>query len=665
MLSTVTTSQPNWLEAIDQSVPAGGNASLAQVAALIDEFHVVEPRLRSLAMESLCATLEADPVRAAQLGAAICDIIKSSDVTHLLTESGVASNKGFFNELVSRIERRVLPDPVEAGDLRATLQHLFRNKDDYLWVEAIPDSLWIRLMAALGIGEDGRPPITDTWAASLRILSHHVASLGLQPEITHRLVHLDDANSPFLLLSDHVLCFINAAAQSTDDQRTNSCYQVAIGTTATCRAQVYKLREEKSLYGTSLRLTNLTNRLLQLLDRLENLLRLTAADKDAFRVELVRLFKTVVKAENQRNLILPHIKKSGDLLAFQVVEHAAKKGSKYITSGRKDYWKFFAASLGGGFIVAIFALFKILLKQPALPLAVEAFLFGINYSICFVVIYLTGSALATKQPAMTANTLARSLERDEQGLQLQKLEDLIVQVSRSQFISFVGNLMMALPLAFGLSIAYFQFTGTHALDEAASLKTLDGINPVASGALIYAAIAGIFLFVSGLVAGWVDNRNLYRKYPQRIAAHPALVRLLGAERSKRMGAFWDRNLGILAGNVVLGFCLGSTATVGEILGLPIDIRHIAFSSAEYGISLETLGSSIPRETVMNATLGVILIGLVNFLVSFGLSLMMALESRQVRFQETRRLVWHLIRRLFRRPIDWFFPPRQAKQKPVT
>ena len=395
MLSTVTTSQPNWLEAIDQVVPNGNNGSLAQLAALVEEFHSVEPRLRSLAMESLCDTLEANPIRAAKLGAAVCDVIRESDVTHLLTESGIASNKGFFNELMSRVEQRVLPAPVDEDDLRGSLQYLFSHKDDYLWIEAIPDSLWIRFMSVLGIGEDGRPPVTDTWAASLRILSHHVASLGLQPEITHRLVHLNDANSPFLLLSDHVLCFINAATQNPIDQSTNHCYQVALATTDTCRAQVDKLRAEKSLYGTSLRLTNLTNRLLQLLDRLENMLRLTAADQDTFRVELVRLFKTVVKAENQRNLILPHIKKSGDLLAFQVVEHAAKKGSKYITSGRKDYWKFFAASLGGGFIVAIFALLKVLLKQPALPLAVEAFLFGINYSICFVVIYLTGSALAT------------------------------------------------------------------------------------------------------------------------------------------------------------------------------------------------------------------------------------------------------------------------------
>ncbi len=75
------------------------------------------------------------------------------------------------------------------------------------------------------------------------------------------------------------------------------------------------------------------------------------------------------------------------------------------------------------------------------------------------------------------------------------------------------------------------------------------------------------------------------------------------------------------------------------------------------MSLEALGAGAPRELIVNASAGVMLIGLVNFLVSFGLSLVMALESRTVRFQETRRLVWHLLRRFVRRPTDWFFPPR--------
>ena len=80
--------------------------------------------------------------------------------------------------------------------------------------------------------------------------------------------------------------------------------------------------------------------------------------------------------------------------------------------------------------------------------------------------------------------------------------------------------MMALPVAFLLSILFHQFAGRTVVDEATSEYLLKGMDPWGSGALIYASIAGVFLFMSGLVAGWVDNRNLFSQYPERIGNHP-------------------------------------------------------------------------------------------------------------------------------------------------
>lgn len=658
MLLAGTAGDIDWSKAIKEVASEQFLTSIEQVSRIVDVLRTGARSQASIRLSHLCRALERDLASAKVLGRAVQDVVAQSDVTLLLTESGVLVHKGFTSELFRRLGRRFVPELDDPSDLRTSLRAIFCKDDDHRWINAIPDEIWWRLLAALGIGEEQRLPVSREWAASLRILSHHIASLGLQPEITHRLPELDDADSPFLMLSDQVSCYTKALERNDEtEENRRHCLQKALEVNSTCRAQVERLREEKNLYGTSLRLTALSFRLLQLINRLESLLQLTVVEGEALRAQLITLFREVVKAENTRNHIRPHIRDSGDLLAFQVVEHAAKKGSKYITSGRQDYWKFFVASLGGGFIVATFALIKVLLKQVDVPLGIEAILYGVNYSICFIVIYLTGTALATKQPAMTANTLAQSLEGEENGLHLERLGNLIVRVWRSQFISFAGNLLMALPVAYLFSLAFHHFTGLPIVDDAASQKILAGINPWRSGALVYAAVAGVFLFASGLIAGWVDNRNLYRHYPDRIAKHPLLVRLLGADRAARMGAFLDRNLGILAGNIVLGFCLGSTATVGEILGLPLDIRHIAFSSAEYGISLEVLGNVASQPVVLNAGLGVMLIGLVNFLVSFGLSLTMALESRRMRFGETRRLLGHLARRVMRHPLEWFFPPK--------
>ena len=615
-----------------------------------------KPKSRTnIYVEQLCEYFEQDPKEAHRLGRYIRSLVHGSNTMLLLTESGVPGHKGFGTELFQRLEHRLIAELDDPKDLRTILRSFFSNSNDYKWINAVSTGLWMRLFASLGLGDESGPRMSIEWATSVRILSHHVSSLGLQPEITHRLPHLDDPDSPFLMLSNELLKYIQFI-QDHSLEECRGCLEGSMQIIQTCRDEVDRLRNEKGIYGTSLRLTSLTYRLSKLLSRLECLLRMTVVDGEEFRRNLVGLFREVVEAENTRNHIRPHLKESGDLLAFQVVEHAAKKGSKYITSGVKDYWSFFLASLGGGLIVGIFACIKMLAKQWEMPLAVEALAYGVNYSICFVMIYLTGTALATKQPAMTANTLARSMKGDEQDVSLKGLEDLIVRVWRSQFISFVGNLMMALPVAILISIAYRQVYGAPIIDEAFSIKLVNGIHPWESGALVYAGIAGVFLFASGVFAGWVDNRNIYLRYPERIAHSSGLIGLIGNENAKRIGRFLDKRSGILAGNILLGFCLGSTATVGEILGLPLDIRHIAFSSAEFGVSLEVLGSTLTRNIVLVSALGVILIGFVNFLVSFGLSITLALESRRVRFSETRQLLWKLFIRFLRRPIDWFFPP---------
>jgi site-specific recombinase len=486
-----------------------------------------------------------------------------------------------------------------------------------------------------------------------------VGSLGTQPELTRRLPHLESSESPFLVLSDRVIAYTLSYRNDIDGDEPPLLAD-ALLTIRRCRDEVAQLRATKSVHGTSLRLTGDTFRLLQLLDRLELLLELTAPAERDTQSSLIELFRETLRAEKTRDQVGVHVRERADLLIFQVVEHAAKKGSKYITSGRGDYLAFFRASLQGGFIVACFSLAKTLIEGWGLPLGAEAILFGLNYSACFVGIYVTGSALATKQPAMTANTIARALgDPNDRGID--RLEALVVRVWRSQFASFVGNLMLALPTAFVLSEAFYRWRGRTVADEAKALELLEALHPLQSGSILYAAVAGLFLFSAGLVSGWVDNRNLYSQIPKRVEKHPLLKRVAGAERARGISAYVDRHLGAITGNVFLGFALGSTGTLGDLLGLPLDIRHIAFAAAELGTGLEIMHLQVPAGLAWQAALGVALIGLVNFLVSFGLSLAMALESRRVTWGEVRHLVRHLGRSFRSRPLAWFLPPGKHLQ----
>jgi site-specific recombinase len=607
------------------------------------------------AMRGLVRALESSDGLGERLGRVFRDLVGGVHLYPAFTESGVPSTHGFLGELTARLIRRFVPERDPPADLRSLIRHLFSDPHDHEWLADVSPATWRDLLSALGVQADSLTGIDAEHATAIRGLAHHIASLGLQPEIHERLPGLDEAVSPFMRLSAAALRYVEGFENGEPGGQTLRLRE-ALDVVELCRESVQLVRDGNREHGTSLRLTGFTYRLDALLDRIEILLHLSEVEEDQFRESLGRFVAVLVAAEKNRNAILPHVREHVDLLALEIVEHSARKGSKYITSGRRDWWKFFVASLWGGVIVACFSLFKTLMAQWGLPLGIEAILFGLNYSACFVLIYLTGSALATKQPAMTANTIARELGDPEQRT-LERLEELVVRVWRSQFISFVGNLAAALPVAFLLSMAFARVTGTAAAPEYKAESMLAALHPLQSGTVFYAVAAGFFLFAAGLVSGWVDNRSLNRDVPRRVSEQPFLTSMVGSGGARRVGDFLDRNLGIIVGNVFLGFALGSLGTLGELLGLPLDIRHIAFASAEFGTALESLQLDVAGGLIAAVAIGILLIGLINFLVSFGLSLAMALESRRLTWRELRTVIGHLGTALVRRPIDWFWPPR--------
>src|SRR5690606_5518028 len=141
--------------------------------------------------------------------------------------------------------------------------------------------------------------------------------------------------------------------------------------------------------------------------------------------------------------------KNFSLLAYQVTEHASQSGEEYITSTPKEYFTFLKKAVGGGIIVSYFVLFKIALSYLGLPLFTEAFVFSINYAICFVLIHITHSKLATKTPALVASHLARILDEEKDGeAAVKRLAPMLVQVSRSSFVGLIGNIFAAIPLGY-------------------------------------------------------------------------------------------------------------------------------------------------------------------------------------------------------------------------
>src|SRR5581483_6192416 len=115
--------------------------------------------------------------------------------------------------------------------------------------------------------------------------------------------------------------------------------------------------------------------------------------------------------------------------------------------------------------------------------------------------------------------------------------------------------------------------------------TLDGLNAAKSLCPLYAAWAGVCLFVSGLLAGFADNWFIFNHVGSRLRQSELLHRLVGAANLDRAIQFIDHNLGFWVGNTALGFLLAIVPSIGIITGLPLDIRHVTFSSGQFGAAI--------------------------------------------------------------------------------
>ena len=347
-----------------------------------------------------------------------------------------------------------------------------------------------------------------------------------------------------------------------------------------------------------------------------------------------------------------------DIIRF--TEHASKTGEHYVTHSKADYLLMLRAAMGAGLIIGFMALIKIGFAKLKAPPLVEAFLFSMNYSLGFMLVHVLHFTIATKQPAMTAAHIAEQIRESNGGeATVESIADLAIKVFRTQFVAILGNVCIAMPTAYVIALCGSWLYGGHWITPEKAQHLLHELDPLRSLALFHAAIAGVCLFLVGLISGYHDNTAIYHQIPERIAQLPWLRRLFGAARAQRLGDYLGDNLGGLAGNFYFGIMLGSIGTLGFILGLPIDIRHITFSAANFAYALVALDHQIGFDTALTSMLGIIGIGSVNLLVSFGLALFVALKSRGARFNQKGAFVREMGRRFLRTPGQFFLPPRNG------
>jgi site-specific recombinase len=615
-----------------------------------------EENLRNVLKE-----LKENPVLLEKISQDFYQFLLNGKLSLNLAMFGILSKSGFKNEFWNRVYEKFIPTPPQEGNLKYLLQTTFSKKDDYLWAIALPNSLWLEFFSTLLSDVENKWKLKNYIRAeflhSIEILSIWIAS----EEFNEDFIRLDntllDRDSAFLALHREISNLLKDETKENIDLESTKLDFQHIDVLLVQSTHLIATLKKKSVHlGISVSLTYEFERLEEILGRLRFVLELIRTfDTTQFYDLLIELFKKSLETNNSKSSLKDIWNQNVKILARSITNNTSQHGEHYITETKKEYVKMIGSAAGAGVIIAFMATNKIFITSLETSVFLTTVMASLNYGFGFVLIHLCGFTVATKQPAMTASTFAEAIEKKEhKKANQQKLVELFIQVSRSQFAAVIGNVVLALLV--GTLIGYFYLLENNPLLTSQKAEYyLQSLEPFP--ALFYAAIAGIWLFCAGLISGYFDNRANYLNLKERYFHHPILKKITTSNFRERLSIYLHENHGAIAGNFFFGILLGITPFLGYIFELPLDIRHIAFSSAYLGIGTLYTDTSFLDFLIL---LGfVFMIGFTNLAVSFILALKVSLRSRDAYFGSVGKFLWILLKEFKNRPKEFFFPVKKS------
>lgn len=596
----------------------------------------------------------------------IAELISDKQFSTIISDAGIPQASDFFYELKEKLFAKVLPHQPREDHLEYLLNQVFHRAEDARWIMRIPENQWVHLFhllefksiyASLDSGS-----VMHNLLYSFEILTLRICGKAMQTPIIRMVPEYNNLESPFVAFQFELSAFQQRILNSENSYISpeDLDFKQLKVLLQHCEDFLKKAYKNSDKYGISLRVNQDLLIIKRQLTRLEKSLDLVVAENDEDLVrKSILLAKRLITYNCYKYDLYKFVDEGTHLISNEVVQQNASKGEKYITENTAGYLKMFKTALGGGLIVGIICLTKVLLYQLDVSDFGNAFIMSMNYSLGFVVLYLLSFTLATKQPAMTASTLIHALESGIKSSGKRKIKHLafakfFAQVFRSQFIAFLGNVIMAFPVALVLAYLLNLFVGKNLMTYHSETLLTD-LNSFQSPLIFHAALAGIYLFLAGIIAGAVDNRNKFNNYYFRIQEHPLLKRTFGKTTTKKLAAFFEKKWAGIASNFWFGVFMGSTASLGAFVGLNLDVRHIAFASGNFALGAIGADFSISWIVVVWSILGIGLIGLINFGVSFGLSMALAFRSRKIPIQEFNAVVSSIWSYFKEYPLAFLFP----------
>lgn len=589
----------------------------------------------------------------------------------MYTDTGIISDDGFAYSVRRLIGHRFLPLLPEEDSVVELVNYLFDHDNDQEWIALISNKHWDKFIDLLGIDKDGERFVAiakNGILNALVILSYRISGIGLHPDMMKMYPPMT-ISAVFTAQNQEAVEFVNHYRKAHDldslsDKRPDTETDPAqlLVMLEQCQDIVNTIRKRIYKTGISIHMTNMLLRLEQSIHRMQLLIELITDKNHNRDKSIAELISTLITTAKNRYSFGSLLQSNTRLLSRKITDNASRVGEHYISTDKEGYFKMYKRAAMGGLFIGCMATLKTLSYGLVLAPIGRAFVNSMIYGLGFVSIHVAKGTVATKQPAMTAAAIAATISdgTGKTGKQLNKLAELVVDIMRTQFIAIIGNISIAMPVAFLVAYGWGVYYGTPMIDTKMAAHLLHDLDPLRSLALPHAAVAGVFLFLAGLISGYYDNMAAHNKIGDRLKRHPVLRWLLPAKFLSKVARFTEANLGAIMGNFIFGCFLGSTGTIGYILGLPLDIRHIAFASANFIHGIYFLSpKDLTWAVILYGFLGVLLIGFVNLIVSFSLSLMIALRSREVHFRQWSELVSLIIKHLITNPLNFILPRSQS------
>ena len=598
------------------------------------------------------------------LGYYIRNLFEGKPFNLSLTEANIISENAFYPEFKKRLLDTILPSVENEETIWYMVDTVsVRPKADLDFFRNIDKEQFSEIFRLLKINEYIlKPSVKNELLFSLNILAWRIIGNAMDVQVVNMAPEYRNFDNPFLAMQNEIDLLNQSYKDDPDFQLTSQDvnYKQVKVLMQQCLDFVALAFKNSAKYGISGKINQSLIKIRQQLERMSDILSIMIFEKEEDVIRnSKRLFFKILEYKSHKNNLRELISDSTTLKSHLITNHTAETGSHYIASTPKDYMTMFWRASGGGVIVGALCVLKLLYSYIPGSDFSHAFLYAFNYAMGFIMIYLLNYTLATKQPAMTAATMAKVLSEGE-NTQKNYIDfaHLVSKLFRTQFIAFMGNVLLAFPVAlliiYGLDVFFMQ---NLAVEKSSHL--LNDLDPVNSKAIFHACIAGFFLFISGIISGNVSNSSVFYHIPKRIEKNPFLNYFVGKNVAKRLSTYYAKNWAGIVSNFWFGIFLGITGPIGLFFGLDLDIRHITFASGNFALGLYGADFSVSTATFWICFGTVFLIGFFNFAVSFGLSMMLAFQSRKVNFGEVKEIYREIFRYFMKNPLRFFLPLRST------